>query len=390
MGTFVASTVHLEHFTTALNCLTPFGLKDDVLIYIDRDGLSFVRENNHVIKIQLLLSKELFTSYQYPDEEEFGDERVDADGDLQSCMKLCVKINHLLDSVNIMSKNVDDIVECTLTYDGHGSPFILIFEDSFIEERVEYSTLLFNDFDSNVNGLQLAKDEIVFECIIKGDTLYNALKELKEIGCKQCYLYAKTSETGHESVFAIIAKSDLGFSKIILPNNRSIIEKLEIYKGDSTTLLYDTPVVGFFDFNSIDKIRLSVKIASKVLFRMDAQQVLSVNILSQTEDVLVSKPRNDPATNNTTVKQPQLPRDYPGIVIEICMFAKEALDSLAQQDIELLMETTNTKKNREINYISSRTTMEDKPFAPNHNAETHSESDTDEELHITNSVPLFF
>lgn len=47
---FSASTVHLEHITTALSCLTPFGSKDDVLIFIDADGLSFVRENNHVIK----------------------------------------------------------------------------------------------------------------------------------------------------------------------------------------------------------------------------------------------------------------------------------------------------------------------------------------------------
>lgn len=142
---FSASTVHLEHITTALNCLTPFGAKDDVLIFIDADGLSFVRENNHVIKIQLLLSRELFMSYSYRNETE-------------DHMKLCVKINHILDSVSVMNRNTDDIVECTLSYDGHGSPFVLIFEDSFISERVEYSTYLIKDFDTN--GLELDRERI--------------------------------------------------------------------------------------------------------------------------------------------------------------------------------------------------------------------------------------
>ena len=118
---FVATTVHLDHITTALNCLTSFDKTEDVLIYIDRDGLSFVRENNHVIKMQLLLARELFMSYSYNDRD---DRESVSHSDVETTqvaedryMKLCVKINHLLDSVNIMNKSFDDVVECTISYD---------------------------------------------------------------------------------------------------------------------------------------------------------------------------------------------------------------------------------------------------------------------------------
>lgn len=339
---FVASTVHLDHITTALNCLTSFDKTEDVLIYIDRDGLSFVRESNHVIKMQLLLARELFMSYSYNDRDDSEDE---TDSDVETTqvskdkyMKLCVKINHLLDSVNIMNKSFDDVVECTLSYDGTGSPFVLMFEDSLISERVEYKTYVIKNMDNA--GLILDKDHMIFECIVKGDVLYSALKDLKEINCKECYIYAKTLDSG-ENIFAFISKTQMGYSKIVIPNSRSILEKLEIYKDDSTTLCYNVPVIGYFDFATFDKIRLSTKIASKVLFRMDVNGLLSVNVLSQTDDILLSdnnksKDKSKKAKSgrkNTT----ELPNDYPGIVCEICLLEREMIEQDVQDEIEMFM-----------------------------------------------------
>lgn len=339
---FVATTVHLDHITTALNCLTSFDKTEDVLIYIDRDGLSFVRESNHVIKMQLLLARELFMSYSYNDRDDDEDE---SDSDVETTqagqdkyMKLCVKINHLLDSVNIMNKSFDDVVECTLSYDGTGSPFVLMFEDSLISERVEYKTYVIKNMDNA--GLVLDKDHMIFECIVKGDVLYSALKDLKEINCKECYIYAKTLDTG-ENIFAFISKTQMGYSKIVIPKGRSILEKLEVYKDDSTTLCYNVPVIGYFDFATFDKIRLSTKIASKVLFRMDVNGLLSVNVLSQTDDILLSdnnrskgKDKNKKSSRKGTS---ELPNDYPGIVCEICLLEREVIDQDAQDEVELFM-----------------------------------------------------
>lgn len=328
---FSATTVHLEHITTALNCLTPFGNKDDVLIIIDNDGLSFASENNHVVKIQLFLSKELFMSYNY---------RAAGD-DSDSHTKLCVKINHILDSVSVVSRDKDDIVECTLSYNGEGSPFILIFEDSLITEKVEYSTYLLKNIDNT--GLELDRDQVAFECMIKGEVLYSALKDLKEIGCKECYTYALTGSNGR-NMFALISKGQLGLSKILLPSERSILEKMEVYDGDSSTILYDTPCIGFFDFSTFDKIRISTKIASKVLFRKDVHGLLNINILSQTDDVIIADTKYSNSSLTSSKKSVQLPKDYPGIVIEISMLEKMNSNEVKQRDLELMMESKDDKK----------------------------------------------
>ncbi|AET39813.1 Rad17p Ecym_5010 [Eremothecium cymbalariae DBVPG len=324
---FSATTIHLDHMMTALNCLTPFGQRDDVIITIDRDGLSFACENNHSIKIQLFLSKELFQYYNY---------RGDADGeDEDSHVKLSMKVNHILDTVSVANRDKDDVMECTLSYNGDGYPFVIILEDSMITEKVEYSTYLLNDIDST--GLELDRTRLDFECIIKGDILHSALKDLKEIGCKDCYIYTVTN-THTRPIFALISKSQLGFSKIILPSERSILEKLEIYDSDSTTIVHDSPVIGMFDFSSLDKLRLSTKIASKVLIRRDVHGLLTINILSQTNDVLMADKK--PATANRN----NLPIEYPGIVIEVSLLEKAAADDVDVRDIHLLMTTSTTQK----------------------------------------------
>lgn len=232
---FSASTVHLDHITTALNCLTPFGgnyddtsisgysngsnnishnpnktgsnvgtggsfsiNNDDVMIYIDRDGLSFIRDYQSSIRIQLLLSRELFLSYSYNNDQTTLTTTTNTNDsnsnnsllDESDCMKLCIKLSHLLDTINVVNKNQDDVIECTMNYDGYGSVFSLILQDSLVEERVNYSTYLFNETlkDKEAELLQLQQDLIQFECITTGDALYSALRDLKEFNAKECYL----------------------------------------------------------------------------------------------------------------------------------------------------------------------------------------------------------
>lgn len=331
---FNASTVHLDHIITALNCLTPFGTKEEVVIFIDADGLSFVRELNHVMRIQLFLSRQMFMSYSY---DNVNDDQT----------KVCVKITHLLDSFNVASRSVDDAVECTLSYDGYGSPFVLIFEDSWISERVEYSTYVTQGVD-NV-GLEIDREQLTFECIIKGDVLYGAIRELKETGCKECYLFAQTDANG-DHIFALVADSQLGLSKIRLPSRRSILEKLEIYDSDFETPVHGKPVIANFDFNLFDKMRMSVRIASKVMFRMDAHGLLSVNILSQTDDIIVSESKavTSRPEGHEGVGPAQLPRDYPGIVVEICLLEREQFDDNSKRNIATLMDNTGLDESTDV------------------------------------------
>ncbi|GAV47730.1 hypothetical protein ZYGR_0I00260 [Zygosaccharomyces rouxii] len=364
---FSASTFHLDHITTALNCLTPFDNKQDVLIFIDEDGLSFARECNHTIRIQLFLSRDLFASYSY--HNELGDQST-----------LCVNMNYLLNSFNVAHRNVDDALESTLSYNGPGTPLQLIFEDSLISESVEYHTYHVSSLDTI--GLKLDRDQVLFECIVKGDVLYSAIKDLKEIGCRGCCIFAKIDEDG-ENTFALLSKSQLGFSRIKLPSSRSILEKLEVYDGDSTSLVYDKPVLGFFDFNSFDKIRQSTKVASKVLLRMDVHGLLSVNILSRTDDVILTDTRSNSNNNDNNYgnHRKQLSGEYPGIVIEVCMLEKENIDEADQEEFQLLMEINELERTSR---FSKKSTYRRRQPAFNHGGD-FSESSTDNLLGLTNA-----
>ncbi|GAV52744.1 hypothetical protein ZYGR_0AI00260 [Zygosaccharomyces rouxii] len=367
---FSASTFHLDHITTALNCLTPFDNKQDVLIFIDEDGLSFARECNHTIRIQLFLSRDLFASYSY--HNELGDQST-----------LCVNMNYLLNSFNVAHRNVDDALESTLSYNGPGTPLQLIFEDSLITESVEYHTYHVSSFDSI--GLKLDRDQVLFECIIKGDVLHSAIKDLKEIGCRGCCVFAKLDEDG-ENTFALLSKSQLGFSRIKLPSSRSILEKLEVYDGDSTTLIYDKPVLGFFDFSSFDKIRQSTKVASKVLLRMDVHGLLSVNILSRTDDMILTDTRSNGNnyngnSSNNGGHHKQLSGEYPGIVIEVCMLEKENIDEADQEEFQLLMEINELERTSR---FSKKSTYRRRQAVPN-DGRGIDETSTDNLLGLTNA-----
>lgn len=362
---FTATTYHLDHITTALNCFTTNTTnKDFILVHIDQDGLSFIKQFNHNLKIQLLLSFELFNTYEF---------NQHTTGNNNESEQLCLKLNHLLNSLNILNKDLNDAIQCTLSYDGYGTPFILMFEETYIEETIKYPTYLLNE-SNDINGLDLQKNHLLLECIVKGEIFHNALLDLKDINCSECYLYAKLSSNNeNDNILALISKSDLGYSKVILPNNKSIIERFNVWdtlpynngnlnatndnaeEEEQRDLLYDQPIIAYFDFNTFDRIRSSCKIASKILLRLDRANILNVNILSQTDDIMVTNNLSNKKLNNNNVNRInnnnnnnnlQLPQDYPGIIIEISLSAKEPLDDIAIEDIELFMNTTTkTMKN---------------------------------------------
>lgn len=325
---FYATTFHLEHIILALNCLLPFGNKDDMLITIDENGFSFTRENNHVIKIQLFLPKEIFQVYHYESPEENGE------------MKVSLKIDQIYDSVNI-NRDREDSIECTLSYNGEGYPFVLIFEDKLITERVEYATFVTKDLDHS--GFLLDRSQLQFECIIKGDILYNALQDLKEIGCKDCYLYGNISSASKKPFFALISRSQQGLSKIILPSERSILEKFQIYDNDSATDLYDEPLISVFDYSTLDKIRPSCMIANNILIRKDVHGLMTFDILNDGTEFTRLNEKERAAKRRRTDLSTSTVSDHPGIIVEISVMEKALPEILDVDEIKSIMIDTEER-----------------------------------------------
>ena len=143
---------------------------------------------------------------------------------------------------------------------------------------------------------------------------------------------------------------------------------------------------------------------------MDVHGVLSVNILSQTDDVIITDTTRPSNNRLNGIHQLQLPKDYPGIVIEVCMLEKESIDEAAQAEIELLMETNelthrgNFKKPSIIkrydavgdNKLSNDNLLQlngEKIRLPSEENKNNNKEDEGEESHYkypTNDIPLFF
>ena len=236
---------------------------------------------------EITLEKSLFTTYQYNPSRPNVTRREDSDTeesdlDDQEKDKFAVDLVPIVESLSLASKNNNNgnnftaaaygnsSTDCTVFYKGSGYPFILIFEDNKMIERCEFSTFINLELEANNLGFELNQRNLLIEGIIKADVLYDALKDLKDIGAEEIYIYG--SNKNHKTKFAIISKSDVGHSTLYLPNERSILEKLIV----TTKNKIDISCYKFAIFNKFLK---SIKLSNKCKFKRD-ENILSLNLLS--------------------------------------------------------------------------------------------------------------
>ncbi len=197
-----------------------------------------------------------------------------------------------------------------LSYLGTGNPFILTIQDEIITETCKFQTYIDNsDTTDSFNGLNISKEQIVLEIILKGDIMWEALKDLEEIKTESIIIYAKqqqkrnhnrnnSDEKGQNGTFAMISKGEMGSSKIVFPNVKSILEVFMLQSledtddddenengngnGNLTTLKDDNneiTIVGSYKFTLFDKIRKAVRLATRVRIRRDANGLMSIQLL---------------------------------------------------------------------------------------------------------------
>jgi cell cycle checkpoint protein len=225
--------------------------------------------------VELTLEKGLFTTYSYnrTTSREHNDEDTDYGNsdDEDDDTKFTVDLVPIVESLSLANKNQVSATHCTMIYQGSGYPFILIFEDSKMTERCEFSTYVNLDFEANSMGFELNQDEILMEGMIKADVLYDAFKDLKDINTEEIFIYASTQNQRHKKL-AIIAKSDMGNSTFHLPSDRSILEKLLI----SETIKID---VSCFKYSLFSMALRGMKLSKICKFKRDAH-ILSLHLLS--------------------------------------------------------------------------------------------------------------
>lgn len=253
------------------------------------------------------MEKTLFTTYNF--------NLPDDDTESNRSFTFTIDLTPIVESLSLAQSNFSNssgtsngpasAAQCTISYEGENSPFVLIFEDSKISERCELSTFLnielahllkenntpnFQDDEDETdarNGFEIDQNSIQLECIIKSDVLYDALKDLKDLETEEVYFYfandrSQTNRNGNgkaNRVFAIVSKSMMGNSLLSLPNEISILEKLKVYSGDERNGSNTKDSLSAFKFNLFHMCFKAIRLSNKCKIQKDFNNLLNLNLL---------------------------------------------------------------------------------------------------------------
>lgn len=244
--------------------------------------------------VDLTLEKGLFTTYDY---NNFEERSTTFTLDLTPIVEsLSLAHSNATYSSNNQGNGSSSTIQCTLSYEGDNSPFVLIFEDSKISERCEFSTflnlelshLLRQNIDDNDRDVfEIDQTEVELECIISSDVFFDALKDLKDLETEEIFMYFELNKERNKSnkTFAIISKSIMGNSLLSLPNEISILEKLKINCVEDFDLLS-------FKFSIFQMCFKAIKLSNKCKLQKDNNNLLKVNLLCFKNEIGSILPKN--------------------------------------------------------------------------------------------------
>ncbi|KAI5955234.1 RAD17 [Candida jiufengensis] len=260
---FTASTTQITHLSEVFNCL--ISINNQAIISIRPTGITLYSTYNYTTKVHLNIDPSLFNIYNITTDQ---DEVLDDDE-----LKLGVDISLVADCFNSVQNTLkfDSSVTCYITYNGDGHPLQIEFEDNSISEKLEFYTFYIEDMDdedySSNSNLAIDYENIILEIIVKSDVLTSLLQELNQIHTDLLFIYAA------EDKLNFISSGSIGMSKLIFPNEKSILEKSII---DKLNYPY---IISQFKFEEFFKIFKSVKLSSKCKILKDLKGCFSIQLI---------------------------------------------------------------------------------------------------------------
>lgn len=293
---FSASTIQLSHMADVLGAIA--SIHHQALIIINDTGIILYSEYNHILNAQLTIDAALFSVF----------ELTSADGSSPSGnreLRLGIDVLLISDAfasaaATTMPRNkgmgvgTSETVVCYMRYDGEGCPLIIEFEDRLISEQIEFSTFYIEmEYPYDTLALQRNMGEcdllinrqiIEFEVILKGDLLSNLLQDLQNLNTEELYMQVSNQGKGimgvQKNELNFFSKGSIGYLKLIFPNGKTMLEKLEIFaRGTDGPVPTKGSVVSCLNFLPLVKILKAVKMSSKCKIMKDMSGVLSVQLL---------------------------------------------------------------------------------------------------------------
>ncbi|KAI3403410.2 RAD17 [Candida oxycetoniae] len=278
--TFTASTTQISHLSDVFQSL--LSVNKQTIIIIKPVGISLHSTCNYTTNVHVNIDPSLFSIFNISQEEEEEGEGEDADytedtekeehaeqEELQ--LRLGVDIGLIADCFTSVMNTIrfESAVTCYLTYNGEGHPLVIEFEDNYISEKLEFYTFFLDNEDTMGildNASQIDYENVVMEVLVKSDVLTNLLQDLHQIGTETLFVYCA------KNVLNFISSGPIGVSKLIFPNEKTIMEKLDI----NSAYQY---VLSQFNFNDFNKILKSVKLSSRCKIIKDFQGLFSIQLL---------------------------------------------------------------------------------------------------------------
>ena len=323
--TFTASTNQISHLADVFSSIT--SINSQALMLITTNGIIIYSEYNHICNVQLSIDPSLFGTYNFYSENNASslqnneELRLGVDIGLISDAFIAAassvskgKTKSTANNGNAVAVNgsVDNQM-CYITYNGEGYPLVIEFEDSLMSEKIEFLTFYLDmtypydvsntqeeEEDDEQYNLVINHAEIQFEVILKSDVFTNLLKDLQQINTIDLFMFISNemrhlgsnrqkSKKGQKSgplfldkQFNFISRGPIGHLKLIFPNEKTILEKLNIYGKDhdaSEMEPINTSLISCYNFGIFSKIFKAVKLSIKCKIMKDLSGILSIQLL---------------------------------------------------------------------------------------------------------------
>lgn len=293
---FSASTIQVAHMAEILGAIT--SIHHQALIIINDSGITLYSEYNHILNAQLTIDASFFSVFEITGGE-------DTSGSNRE-LRLGVDVLLISDSFAAAASTASaprgkygngsstETVVCYMKYEGEGSPLIIEFEDRLMSEQIEFATFFIEiEYPYDTLTLQqktedhvllIDRDLIQFEVILKGDLLSNLLQDLQNLNTQELYMQvsnqAKRGTVTQHNELNFISKGSIGYLKLIFPNGKTMLEKLEIFQQENGKVVpIKSTVLSCFNFLPLAKTLRAVKMSSKCKIMKDSSGVLSLQLL---------------------------------------------------------------------------------------------------------------
>lgn len=311
---FTASTSHISHLSEVFQALSAVG--NQGIVIVNSKGVIIYCEHNHILNCQAIIDVSLFSSFNLAKESQSFEQTdiSDSDGDEEpnslflpsqesnhrqgtngvndivngtsestgtndTELRFGIELNLINHSFEVLSNSKDII--CYLSYNGEGTPFTVEFEDNLMSELIEFLTFYVDieypydlSPEEQQQELVINFNEIEYEMILKSDILTNILQDLMQISTDELYIYLSKKELEVvNDQLQFISNGPIGLLKLIYPNERTVLEKLEIHNSTLTHQLSS------FKFQLFIKCFKAVKLSTKCKLLRDSNGVFSIQLI---------------------------------------------------------------------------------------------------------------